>query len=42
MVVAILGAGEIGGATARALATRGRIATIRLIDEHSTASVISE
>jgi malate dehydrogenase len=32
-VVAIFGAGEIGGATARALAGRGRISTIRLIDE---------
>jgi malate dehydrogenase len=32
-LVAILGAGEIGGATARALATRARVNAIRLIDE---------
>ena len=32
-VVAILGAGEIGGATARALTTHARISTLRLIDE---------
>jgi malate dehydrogenase len=32
-LVAILGAGEIGGATARALAIRARVPTIRLIDE---------
>jgi malate dehydrogenase len=32
-LVAILGAGEIGGATARALATRARVEEIRLIDE---------
>jgi malate dehydrogenase len=32
-LVAILGAGEIGGAAARALAIRGRVGTIRLIDE---------
>src|SRR5207244_1465865 len=38
MVVAILGAGEIGGATARALATRARVTAIRLIDEHSTVA----
>ena len=34
-LVAILGAGEIGGAAARALATRGRVAVVRLIDEQS-------
>jgi malate dehydrogenase len=32
-LVAILGAGEIGGATARALATRARVGAIRMIDE---------
>jgi malate/lactate dehydrogenase len=32
-LVAILGAGEIGGAAARALAIRGRVDAIRLIDE---------
>jgi malate dehydrogenase len=32
-LVAIIGAGEIGGAVARALAARGRVETIRLIDE---------
>jgi malate dehydrogenase len=32
-VVAILGAGEIGGATARALTARARVNAIRLIDE---------
>src|SRR5258706_7616070 len=32
-LVAILGAGEIGGATARALAVRARVGAIRLIDE---------
>src|SRR5438034_9347818 len=31
--VAILGAGEIGGAAARALATRARVGSILLIDE---------
>lgn len=36
-LVAIIGAGEIGGAVARALASRGRVGAIRLIDE--TASV---
>lgn len=34
-LVAILGAGEIGGAAARALATRGRVPLVRLIDEHA-------
>ena len=38
-LVAILGAGEIGGATARALATRARIRTIRLIDEQPNLAV---
>jgi malate dehydrogenase len=37
-LVAILGAGEIGGATARALASRGRVTAIRLIDEQSTVA----
>jgi len=32
-LVAIIGAGEIGGAAARALASRARVAVIRLIDE---------
>ena len=32
-LVAIIGAGEIGGAVARALARRGRVGAIRLIDE---------
>jgi malate dehydrogenase len=32
-LVAIIGAGEIGGAVARALALRGRVETIRLIDD---------
>lgn len=32
-LVAILGAGEIGGAAARALAARARVSAIRLIDE---------
>jgi malate dehydrogenase len=32
-LVAIIGAGEIGGAVARALASRGRVDTIRLIDD---------
>lgn len=35
-LVAILGAGEIGGAAARALATRARVAAVRLIDERPT------
>lgn len=37
-LVAILGAGEIGGATARALAIRARVSAIRLIDEQSTVA----
>ena len=37
-VIAILGAGEIGGAAARALAVRGRVPAIRLIDEHRTVA----
>jgi malate dehydrogenase len=36
-LVAIIGAGEIGGAVARALATRNRVDAIRLIDD--TASI---
>ena len=32
-VVAILGAGEIGGAVARALAIRARVGVVRLIDD---------
>lgn len=32
-LVAIIGAGEIGGAVARALAMRGRVSAIRLIDD---------
>jgi malate dehydrogenase len=38
-LVAILGAGEIGGATAQALARRGKVTAIRLIDEQSTVAV---
>ncbi len=34
-LVAIIGAGEIGGAVAYALAVRGRVGTIRLIDENA-------
>jgi malate dehydrogenase len=37
-LVAILGAGEIGGATARALAARCRVTAIRIIDEQSTVA----
>ena len=36
--IAILGAGEIGGATARALASRGRVDCVRLIDERSAVA----
>lgn len=32
-LIAIIGAGEIGGAVARALAARGRVGAVRLIDE---------
>jgi len=34
--VAIIGAGEIGGAVARTLAARARVAVVRLIDEQQT------
>src|SRR3954470_4902884 len=37
-VVAIVGAGEIGGAAARALATRTSVHTIRLIDEQPSVA----
>jgi malate dehydrogenase len=37
-LVAILGAGEIGGATARALASRARVTAIRLIDDESAVA----
>src|SRR6266496_5563162 len=37
-LVAILGAGEIGGAAARVLAIRGRVDAIRLIDEQSNVA----
>jgi malate dehydrogenase len=37
-VVAILGAGEIGGAAARALAARGRINVVRLIDDNANVA----
>jgi L-lactate dehydrogenase len=37
-VIAIVGAGEVGGAAARALAVRGRVPAIRLIDEHLTVA----
>src|SRR4051812_24656403 len=33
-MVAILGAGEVGAATARALAARSRVTVVRLIDEN--------
>ena len=35
-LVAIIGAGEIGGAVARALAMRGRVGAIRLIDDKAS------
>src|SRR5262245_8714231 len=35
-LVAIIGAGEIGGAVARALAARARIDVIRLIDDNAS------
>src|SRR6476646_3257994 len=35
-LVAIFGAGEMGGAVARALAARGNVDMVRLIDESST------
>lgn len=35
-LVAIIGAGEIGGAVARALARRGRVGAIRLIDDQES------
>ena len=37
-MVAIIGAGEIGGAVARALAGRGRVDAIRLIDENESVA----
>ena len=37
-LVAIIGAGEIGGAVARALAFRGRIDAIRLIDDNASVA----
>ena len=37
-LVAIIGAGEIGGAVARALASQGRVDTIRLIDEKASVA----
>lgn len=37
-LVAIIGAGEIGGAVARALAARARVGTIRLIDEQRSVA----
>ncbi len=37
-LVAIIGAGEIGGAAARALAARGRVDAIRLIDDNAAAA----
>jgi malate dehydrogenase len=38
-LVAIIGAGEIGGAVARALAVRARIDTVRLIDDRESLAV---
>ncbi len=37
-LVAIIGAGEIGGAVARALAARGRVDAIRLIDDNASVA----
>jgi malate dehydrogenase len=37
-VVAIIGAGDIGGATARALASRGHIGVVRLIDQNEAVA----
>jgi malate dehydrogenase len=37
-LVAIIGAGEIGGAVARALASRGRVGAIRLIDDKAAVA----
>jgi malate dehydrogenase len=37
-LVAIIGAGEIGGAVARALAARGRVRAIRLIDDNESVA----
>ena len=37
-LVAIIGAGEIGGAVARALAARARIGVIRLIDDNASVA----
>ena len=37
-LVAIIGAGEIGGAVARALAARGRVDAIRLIDNNASVA----
>ena len=38
MVIAIVGAGDLGGALASTLAARGRVREIRLIDEAGTAA----
>jgi hypothetical protein len=38
MITAIVGAGDLGGALASTLATRGRVREIRLIDEASTSA----
>ena len=38
-LVAIIGAGEIGGAAARALAARGRVDAIRLIDDNANVAL---
>src|SRR5688572_3817602 len=37
-LVAIIGAGEIGGAVARALASRARVDAVRLIDDNAAAA----
>jgi malate dehydrogenase len=37
-LVAVIGAGEIGGAVARALASRARVDTIRLIDDNAAVA----
>ena len=37
-LVAIIGAGEIGGAVARALASRARVDAVRLIDDNESVA----
>ena len=40
-LVAIVGAGEIGAAAARALALRARVDVVRLIDESSLSALLN-